>query len=326
MSHTAASAAAAAAPMSSVSPKSILKGSDKWLKEELAKRHLSTTGSKTAHKARLKKAIVLAGSSKTAVCSKQFRFREDYSDLPKKMMLEGPRAGGSSWPWDRSIETPDAPTGVAEFFVGKVALTNAKFRGYEGARDGEICVILKDADPVGSEGRGTYAERVKRVQTTGWPICLGSAHASGVASAARFRGGAKIEICDVAFAQTMFEELPGVVVLSTEDDGKEGTFIVAHPDYVRDGTYQLREKLVFWLRWNEWKKFEAFVVSQTDLENYPTEWDSAYGLYWRAVNGKELRFDEVYEVDKAVDAKLRKAKSNNGKLTKHAKDGRMADC
>jgi hypothetical protein len=231
-------------------------------------------------------------------------------------MVEGSLGSDEPWIWHRSIVSEVTVAEIAGAFEGKLTLSNTKFRGTADStpRDGEICVIPKDITPT-LPGAKTYMERVKNIEDA-WSSAKGSSKIQGCTAANQFRDGKKIALCNSTFGQIMVEELPGIVVLSSEDgdDSTTSWSITAHADYVRSAPLQLREKLVFWLRWNEWKKFEAVVVTNTDLENHPTEWDSAYGLYWRAVNKKELRFDEVYEVCDGVDKNLRTATKNNGKL------------
>ena len=41
--------------------------------------------------------------------------------------------------------------------------------------------------------------------------------------------------------------------------------------------------------------------TNTNFETNPGEFDYLYGAYWRAANGKQVRFDEIYEKSLVVD-------------------------
>ena len=263
-------------------------------------------------------------------CGKNASFREDYSDLSTKVMVEGPSGDAGASKWGRSIVSGKTPDEIAEAFDGKLTLANTKFRGNHDYRVGEICVIPKDTTPTCPDAK-TYTERVGNIEQ-GWCWVQGSTLSRGLAEADFLRDGKKITACNAMFAQIIAEELPDVVIISCEDvdDSTTSCVITAHPDYVRgcfgdEERSVVREKLAFWLRWNEWKKFEAIVVANTDLVNHPTEFDSAYGIYWRAANRKERRFDEVYEIDEDTESELHKAQKNNGKLMMIFKDGHLSD-
>ena len=65
---------------------------------------------------------------------------------------------------------------------------------------------------------------------------------------------------------------------------------------------------------NEWNKFEKIVRTNTNFETNPGEFDYVYGAYWRAANGKQVRFDEIYEKSLVVDVLLKQSNADAGKL------------
>lgn len=181
-------------------------------------------------------------------------------------------------------------------------------------RQGNVCVIHKDSRPISFNTRALRAHNIQK----GFKYAIGSSDAQGIVNYNKLLRGESIVLVSGEFATKILAETD-YLKICTDISGqysikldifeihklRAGIVYEYHKDDIRkvDPFTKVREKTIFWLRWNSWKKFEKIIVENTDLENHPTEWDSGYGVYWRQVNGKEKRFEEVYEkydVDKLL--------------------------
>ena len=100
----------------------------------------------------------------------------------------------------------------------------------------------------------------------------------------------EIHVVDEEFGLQIIKNTNNIVKLFKKDDDKYYIKLNSHKCNNNE-----RDRLIFWLRWNSWRKFEKVIRDLTDLENYPSELDYVYGSYWRRINNKEPRFEELYE-------------------------------
>lgn len=168
---------------------------------------------------------------------------------------------------------------------------------------GYVCVIPKDS----SIGKSTHSARIKNIER-GWCHARASSLSYGRSNAKLFMSGTKFIIIDNDLAKKIKENCSvGSIV---ETDGGKTMFFLDDSDIDDDDIEEedverkLRsaiEEVTPWLRWNEWNKFEKIVRTNTIFETNPGEFDYVYGGYWRAANGKQVRFDEIYEKSLVVD-------------------------
>tara|TARA_B110000971_G_C20031096_1_gene511464 strand:+ start:2122 stop:3099 length:978 start_codon:yes stop_codon:yes gene_type:complete len=180
-------------------------------------------------------------------------------------------------------------------------------------KEGVICVIPKDKT---SEPKRTKFERYDNIRGA-WPHVLGSTKVEGKESARAFIKGQDVVILSTIFGEKMMASLAPEIAIEMKHDDETGKIKIAISAELVNTTLPDEDvqNLMFWLRWNSWTKFEKVVVANTDFDNFPTEWDSVYGNFWRAVNQKQARFEEIYEADAELDARLVAAISHGGKLS-----------
>jgi len=179
-------------------------------------------------------------------------------------------------------------------------------------KEGDICVIPKDT----VHGRKmTKFERYDNIRGA-WPHVLGSTKVEGKECARAFIKGQDVVILSTIFGEKMMASLAPEIAIEMKHDDETGKIKIAISAELVNTTLPDEDvqNLMFWLRWNSWTKFEKVVVANTDFDNFPTEWDSVYGNFWRTVNQKQARFEEIYEADAELDARLVMAISHNGKL------------
>jgi len=217
----------------------------------------------------------------------------------------------------KKLSTDEAFIQFLKKNVGK-AIVEEEMETLTKQKEGDICVIQKDKTP---EPKLTKTERYKNIQG-GWSHAVGSAKNSAIPNAKSFIRGRKFIVSGETFARKMLDSLVGdiPVVIGKTPIGNEITITIAPESINKVFPDEAVENLMFWLRWNSWKKFEKVVVANTDFDNFPTEWDSVYGSFWRAVNGKEKRFEECYEVEAEIDARLDMAISHSGVLFPEEED------
>ena len=186
---------------------------------------------------------------------------------------------------------------------------------------GDICIIPKDP----THGADTYATRIRHIGD-GWDQAKKSSMAHGRAAARTFLTGTPFIITSEKLALDLQQHIE-----ETADTVERGH--VYQIDQIADQHWRFSrnehvdisgmhyserqhiiDQVTFWLRWNEWTKFEKIVMDHTDFVNHPTEFDFVYGRYWRAVNATQLRFDEIYEKDAVLDGRLVAAKVGAGKM------------
>jgi len=171
---------------------------------------------------------------------------------------------------------------------------------------GEVCIIHKDSLPESFNTRILRAHNIQR----GFIHAAGSSKVNGVSNYNKLLRGESIDLVSGEFGKKMISDTE-YLEMFTDISGKcivklnilemnsvaKSLKIPSFNKYIsitKSPFVKSRKKIIFWLRWNSWKKFEKIVMANTDLVHNPTEWDMGYGLYWREVNGKEKRFDEVY--------------------------------
>lgn len=186
---------------------------------------------------------------------------------------------------------------------------------------GDICIIPKDP----THGADTYGTRIRKIGD-GWDQAKKSSMAHGRAAALTFLAGTTFIITSEKLAVDLQQHIDetaetierGHVYQINKAEDHKWTFSRNEDVDISGMSYDERQQIIdqvtFWLRWNEWTKFEKIVMEHTDLVNHPTEFDSVYGQYWRAVNATQLRFDEIYEKDAVLDKRLVAAKAGAGKL------------
>ena len=181
---------------------------------------------------------------------------------------------------------------------------------------GSVCIIPKDHEL----GQSTKRSRMEKIEK-GWCHVRASSILGGGANARLFMTGTKFIITNSDLAKKIKDNCSVGSIIKNDndtylffiDDSERDTIIgICYDDAVKEVT--------MWLRWNEWIKFEEFVLANTDIDTNPGEFDYVRGGYWRAVNGKEDRFDEKYEKTLVVDSLLQRAKKNAGKLSAEIDD------
>ena len=179
-------------------------------------------------------------------------------------------------------------------------------------KEGDVCVIPKDKLP---EHKLTKAERFKNI-TSAWKYVIGSTIEKGSLNANEFMNGSTVEICSDTFAEKMRSSLlPEVSTTICKKLSSGKITLSLYPELINTNLSKKNyENLIFWLRWNSWSQFEKVVLDNTDLVNFPSEWDCVCGTFWRRVNQNQKRFEEIYSKEPNLELRLEEAARNNGEL------------
>tara|TARA_B110000211_G_scaffold221347_1_gene268876 strand:- start:1060 stop:1902 length:843 start_codon:yes stop_codon:yes gene_type:complete len=157
-------------------------------------------------------------------------------------------------------------------------------------KGGHVLIIQKDNESIVKKN---LKERSAILQNA-WDFALKSSKHYGHIALTKFLNNDEINIIDEIFALNIVTHTNDIMEMYKRDSEY---YVKLNLDICAERIFTIEEKnnIVFWLRWNSWRKFEKVIQNNTDLENNPYEWDTIYGVYWRHVNQKEPRFEEIYD-------------------------------